>query len=101
MAHLKNDTSAIILKADVAFTTWSSDLRGALAHEGLVGHVFHDHPGIRSKKAPLAPAKSESEKDSKAYDIYLDQLEVWTTKDLQAYCYGLKLMRITCRVVLG
>ncbi|KAI1006306.1 hypothetical protein K3495_g1914 [Podosphaera aphanis] len=55
MVNNKDDSKAVILKPGVAFTTWASDLRGALAQEALVGYVLHD------------------------------QLEEWTMKDLQAY----------------
>ncbi|KAI0996910.1 hypothetical protein K3495_g11273, partial [Podosphaera aphanis] len=82
MSNLKDDTKAVILKDGVPFTTWSSDLRGALATESLVGHVFHDHPGIRAKPAPAKPTESEA---SSEYESYLDKLEAWTMKDLQAY----------------
>ncbi|KAI0993358.1 hypothetical protein K3495_g14826 [Podosphaera aphanis] len=81
MSNLKDDTKAVILKDGVPFTTWSSNLRGALATESLVGHVFHDHPGIRAKPVPAKPTESEA---SSEYESYRDELETWTMKDLQA-----------------
>ncbi|KAI0995931.1 hypothetical protein K3495_g12250 [Podosphaera aphanis] len=64
MVNNKDDGKAVILKPGVAFTTWASDLRG-----------------IRPRIAPVPPPTIEPA----LYDAYIDQLEEWTMKDLQAY----------------
>lgn len=73
MFQNNEDRKAIILKAGVPFTTWSSDLRGALTQENLVSHVLHDILVIRLKTQPI---KSDATGMSEDYEKYLDKLEM-------------------------
>ncbi|KAI0999839.1 hypothetical protein K3495_g8358 [Podosphaera aphanis] len=97
MSNSRNEINAIILRSDVSFTSWSSDLRGALAQDGLVGYVFHDHPGIRAKKPPIFPQNFDSKIENEVNLRYLDQLEAWTTKNLQAYSIILRRLDSSTR----
>ncbi|KAI0992451.1 hypothetical protein K3495_g15734, partial [Podosphaera aphanis] len=92
MSSSKEENRAIILKSGVPFITWSSDLRSALAQEGLVGYVFHSVPEIRPKTAPISPTDAEAKADPETIEKYLDDLEAWKMKDLHAY--GIILRRI-------
>ena len=50
---MANDHSKIILEAGVSFAKWKSGLQAKLARRNVLGHVFHDIPGIRPVLNPV------------------------------------------------
>ena len=58
-----NDNNKLILGAGVSFLQWKSALQAKLARRSVLGHVFHDIPGIRPLPIPTDPAITKPSSD--------------------------------------
>ena len=81
-----NDNNKLILGAGVSFLQWKSALQAKLARRSVLGHVFHDIPGIRPLTIPTDPAitKPSSDKLPELTAAYLADLEKWILGEIEA-----------------
>lgn len=84
---MANDQSKIILLShNVPFNQWKSSLQAKLARRNVLGHVFHDIPGIRPLLMPVDPivACPDYENSSTLSSEYLIKLEQWILGEIKA-----------------
>ena len=81
---MANDQSKIILENGTPFNKWRSSLQAKLARRNVIGHVFHDFPGIKPVKCPIDPSLANPDAENSLNEQYLVQLEQWTLGELEA-----------------
>ncbi|POS87029.1 ribosomal protein S18 [Erysiphe pulchra] len=85
---MNNNTSdRVILKDGVSFTSWVGDLRVELSRNNVLGHVFHNIPGIEPKIEPLEPQEMEFEKEddfNEARQVHKTRLQAWIKGEIEA-----------------
>lgn len=77
----------VILKDGVSFTSWVGDLRVELSRNDVLGHVFHNMPGIEPKTEPLEPQQVEFETEddfNEARQAYKTRLRAWINGEIEA-----------------
>lgn len=74
---MANDQSKLILTAGVSFQLWKSILQAKLARRNVLGHVFHEIPGIRPLLSPILSnlSNDETSEQDKSSDEKLTLLE--------------------------
>lgn len=78
---MANDHRNIILEAGVSFTKWKSGLQAKLARRNVLGHVFHDIPGIRPILIPTNPLADDLSNPSTEHENKLGQ---WILGEIEA-----------------
>lgn len=83
---MANDLSKVILGTGVSFHQWKSSLQAKLARRNVLGHVFHDIPGIRPLPAPAAitPPGSDADVTAKPTDEEIVAPEQWILGEIEA-----------------
>ncbi|KAI0991640.1 hypothetical protein K3495_g16547, partial [Podosphaera aphanis] len=80
-------TSKVVLSQGVPLAKWKSCLQAKLAKNNVIGHVFHNFPGIRPILRPADTTAEMSPEDpdfSTALDEHLRALEIWTLGEISA-----------------
>ena len=70
---MANDHSKIILEAGVSFAKWKSSLQAKLARRNMLGHVFHEIPGIRPIMIPINQSTDDLPSLSTDHENKLEQ----------------------------
>lgn len=78
---MANDHSKIILEAGVSFAKWKSGLQAKLARRNVLGHVFHDIPGIRPIMIPVIQTTDNLPSLSTEHEHKLEQ---WILGEIEA-----------------
>lgn len=81
------DNSKVVLTQGVSLAKWKSALQAKLAKYNVIGHVFHNYPGIRAITMPKDPTEGMSQSDTNfqsVLDAHLRDLEVWTLGEISA-----------------
>ena len=75
-----------ILGNGISFIAWRMALRAKLGRKNVLGHVFHDMPGIRPVNIPTDPllGSPNAEDVDKLTEKYLDEFERWTLGEIEA-----------------
>ncbi|KAI0992897.1 hypothetical protein K3495_g15287 [Podosphaera aphanis] len=84
---MHRDTSKVVLSQGVPLAKWKSCLQAKLAKNNVIGHVFHNFPGIRPILRPADTTAEMSPEDpdfSTALDEHLRALEIWTLGEISA-----------------
>ncbi|KHJ32681.1 hypothetical protein EV44_g0983 [Erysiphe necator] len=83
---MANDQNKVILGTGVSFHLWKSCLQAKLARRNVLGHVFHDIPGIRPLLAPYAKIAPDLDTGTnvKSPDEELAALEQWILGEIEA-----------------
>ncbi|KAI0991827.1 hypothetical protein K3495_g16360, partial [Podosphaera aphanis] len=70
----------------VPFVSWRMSLQAKLGRKNVLGHVFHDIPGIRPLRVPIDPAAANPDADipPAVNDAFLADLEKWTLGEIEA-----------------
>ncbi|KAI0995320.1 hypothetical protein K3495_g12862 [Podosphaera aphanis] len=79
------DTSKVVLTQDILFAKWNSSLQAKLAKSTVIGHVFHNFPGIRPVTRPVDTTAEMTTDDPtflETMDAHLKALEVWTLGEI-------------------
>ena len=75
---MAKDDNKIILQPGVSFTKWKTSLQAKLARRNVLGHVFHNMPGLRPVHAPVDASSSNTSPEdlpnlSTEHEIKLEQ----------------------------
>lgn len=83
---MKTPRAKEILGNGCSLTSWSMALQAKLGRKNVLGHVFHDIPGIRPITAPVDPTITNpaAENYQDLLDLYLTNLERWTLGEIEA-----------------
>lgn len=83
---MKNLDAKKVLGNGTTFTAWRMALRAKLGHKNVLGHVFHDIPGIRPVLIPIDPllTNPDAENAEQLTEHYLTALERWTLGEIEA-----------------
>ncbi|KHJ34762.1 hypothetical protein EV44_g4146 [Erysiphe necator] len=81
------DNSKVILFQGVSLARWKSGPQAKLAKNNVIGHVFHNYPGIQAVTMPKDPTEGMSHNDTNfqsVLDAHLRDLERWTLAEISA-----------------
>ncbi|KAI0995210.1 hypothetical protein K3495_g12972 [Podosphaera aphanis] len=79
-----------VLGDGISFTQWKIGLQAKLAKKNVIGHVFHDIPGVRPITMPIDPttvaasAKTSTDNAHSSSTQFLQELEKWILGEIQA-----------------
>ena len=80
---MKNLDAKEVLGNGITFKAWRMALRAKLGRKNVLGHVFHDNPGIRPVLIPIDPLLTNPDAEQLT-EQYLTALERWTLGEIEA-----------------
>ncbi|KAI1000131.1 hypothetical protein K3495_g8064 [Podosphaera aphanis] len=83
---MSNDKGLPILDHSVSFVQWRSALQAKLARRNVLGHVFHDIPGLRPITMPEVPTITtpNAMNMDDLVTHYIEELEQWILLEIEA-----------------
>lgn len=83
---MANEKSIVVLEHGVSFIQWRAALQAKLARRNVLGHVFHDIPGIRPVMIPTDPTITipNAIKIDELMEIYVINVEQWVPCEIEA-----------------